>query len=307
MLRSSILITLLSVCFRFAQVSAQDTLMRTYQVHHLEWPVSDGCEMVRHSFYTLCYNEQHEQAAWVAYMLTEANTHKQIERSNRFMKDPDVSTGSATDNDYTKSGFDRGHLAPAADMSFNATAMEESFYYSNMSPQIPGFNRGVWKRLEEQVRNWAQLYDTIFIATGPVLQSDLPAIGPNRVSVPRYYYKAILTYTKQRQQAIALLLPHESSRQSLQHYVISIDSLESLTGIDFFERLPDVLEEQLERKSDSEQWNWYTKPDTGRDISSSTLSVAVQCRGFAKSTGNRCRNKTTNENGFCYRHQAQVR
>lgn len=307
MLRSSILIPLLSACFAFVQVSAQDTSMRILQVHHLEWPVSDGCEMVRHRYYTLCYHEQHEQAAWVAYMLTSTRTNKLVERANRFLVDPKIATGSANNDDYAKSGFDRGHLAPAADMSFDWEAMEESFYYSNISPQMPGFNRGIWKRLEEQVRNWAQLYDTIYIATGPVLQSDLPAIGPNRVSVPKYYYKAILTYTQRHQEAIALLLPHESSRQSLQHYVISIDSLESLTGIDFFERLPDVVEEQLERKSDSEQWNWFTKPDTGREASTSTPSVAVQCKGFAKSTGNRCRNKTTNENGFCYRHQAQVR
>src|SRR5574344_20414 len=146
----------------------------------LEMPkVEPDDQIVKHSAYTLSYSEPHEQAEWVAYVLTKSHIQKNVDRTDKFMSDYSVTTGSASDNDYKKSGYDRGHLAPAADMAWDAQAMKESFYYSNMSPQLPGFNRGVWKRLEELVRDWAYQYDTLFVTTGPVLSDNLPVIGAN--------------------------------------------------------------------------------------------------------------------------------
>jgi len=118
-------------------------------------PVSPN-PIVEHSAYSLGYNEDHDQATWVAYTLTGAQaTSKLYERTDIFRDDPAVVTGSATLADYKGSGYDRGHLAPARDMTWSRTAMSESFYMSNMSPQIPGFNRGIWKQLESQVRQYA--------------------------------------------------------------------------------------------------------------------------------------------------------
>jgi endonuclease G len=149
-------------------------------------------EIVTHTAYILSYNEDHEQANWVAYVLTANETNSASnERTNRFFPDPLVKTKSASTVDYEGSGYDRGHLAPAEDMAWSSTTMKESFYYSNMSPQVPAFNRGVWKRLEELVRYWSTVYDSIYIVTGPVLTNNLPTIGPDKVSVPEYYYKAI--------------------------------------------------------------------------------------------------------------------
>jgi endonuclease G len=88
---------------------------------------------------------------------------KQIEK---FLEDKLVKTGSAVTKDYAKSGYDRGHPARAADLGWSAQTMRESFYFSNMSPQLPAFNRGIWKKMEEKVRDWALTYDTIFIVTG---------------------------------------------------------------------------------------------------------------------------------------------
>ena len=143
--------------------------------HHLpECPaIRSGDQIIRHFAYTLCYDEPHEQARWVAYELTLAETNGPEERASGFFEDPAVTTGSATDTDYAGSGYDRGHLAPAGDMTWSDRAMHESFYYSNMSPQVPSFNRGIWKKLETLVRAWAQVYDGILIATGPVLEPDL--------------------------------------------------------------------------------------------------------------------------------------
>lgn len=223
----------------------------------LEIPANVAGEaVVKHFAYTLSYNEMHEQASWVAYELTEAETHKTIDRSDKFVPDPAVKTGSATDKDYAKSGFDRGHLAPAADMGWSVKAMAESFYFSNMSPQDPGFNRGIWKKLEEQVRDWAIEYETLYIATGPVLSSGLRQIGPEGVSVPKYYYKVLLRYQDHDKQGIGFVLPNEPSSEPLQRFVVSIDSVEKLTGLNFFPKLPDQLESKLEKTSCLPCWKW---------------------------------------------------
>ncbi|MFN5333694.1 MAG: DNA/RNA non-specific endonuclease, partial [Bacteroidota bacterium] len=140
--------------------------------------------IIFHTGFAFLYNEKHEQASWVAYQLTREETNSIYSRTNKFIPDPLVKSQTANDNDYLGSGYDRGHLAPASDMGWSATTMTESFYYSNMSPQVPSFNRGIWKKLEEQVRTWAIEYDTIYVVTGPVLKDSLPTIGKNKVSIP---------------------------------------------------------------------------------------------------------------------------
>ena len=109
-------------------------------------------------------------------------------RGDDFRPDPAVPTGSATPQDYTRSGYDRGHLAPAADMSFSVKTMSESFYMSNMSPQAPQFNRGIWSKLEKQVRHFATKEKRIVVVTGPILPVEKTiTIGANKVTVPQYF------------------------------------------------------------------------------------------------------------------------
>jgi endonuclease G len=256
-------------------------------------------QIVRHLGYTLCYNEKHEQASWVAYDLTRNEAAGGYERTNKFIVDPSVSTGSATAADYANSGYDRGHLAPAGDMGWSATAMAESFYYSNMSPQVPGFNRGIWKKLEEQVRTWATTDSVLYVVTGPVLTEGLPTIGPNMVSVPKYYYKVLLDYHKPGFKAIGFVLPNIASSQPLSDFAVSVDSVERLTGIDFFPALPDGAEDLLESDCCPSCW-------TGSAVQAATpQSVnSTQCQGTTQS-GNRCRNMTRNPNGYCHLHQSQ--
>ena len=201
-------------------------------------------QIISHTAYLLSYNEEHEQANWVAYMLTSSKLGSGVERSNRFLEDPLVASGTATNADYAKSGYDRGHLAPAADMSWSVQVMQESFYYSNMSPQLPGFNRGIWKKLEEKVRDWALQYDTLYVVTGPILTACLPTIGPNQISVPKQYYKALIAPNQQK--GIAFLLPNAKSEQLLSQYVLSIDALEQLLHRDLFYQVKDELEKKME-------------------------------------------------------------
>lgn len=213
----------------------------------LETPLIREWESYLHHIgYGFVYDETHEQAKWIAYCLTKTEAMGVLERSDNFKEDPLVNSGTASDIDYAKSGYDRGHLAPAADMRWSKQSMEESFYYSNMSPQLPSFNRGIWKKLEEEVRDWAVILDSVLIVTGPVLSADLPSIGVNKVSVPKYYYKAIVDFQGSQAKGIAFLLPNEGSKQPLMDFAISINELEKLTKIDFFYQLDDKLENSVE-------------------------------------------------------------
>lgn len=213
-------------------------------------------DIIIHTAYTLKYSEEHEQAEWVAYKLTAERVRGSYKRTNDFRPDPKVKTGSASLSDYKGSGYDRGHLAPAGDMKWSATAMSESFYMSNMSPQVPGFNRGIWKKLEEQVRTWAKANEEIYIVTGPVLTDNLPLIRRNKVAVPNHYYKVILDYKEPELKGIGFVLPNESSKKSLQTYAVSIDSVEALTGIDFFPAVPDSSEEVIEATVGIDKWGF---------------------------------------------------
>jgi endonuclease G len=166
-------------------------------------------------------------------------------------------------------------------MGWSATAMSESFYYSNMSPQLPGFNRGIWKKLEELVRDWAVEYEGLYIATGPVLKPGLPNIGPNQVSVPAYYYKVILDYTEPDLKGIGFILPNAPSGDPLQNFSVTIDSVERFTGIDFFPLLPDNHEKLLESSRCLKCWSWPESGDS-KGKSDEGSSESKQCKGMIK-------------------------
>lgn len=224
----------------------------------LELPAYDsGAIIVEHPGYTLLYDEDHELPRWVAYHLTRDELYGTFERGDTFRKDPLVPTGSATPDDYRSSGYDRGHLIPAADLSWSEEAMEGSFYMSNMSPQVPDFNRGVWSKLEATVRNFADKEMAVYVVTGPVL-TDGPykTIGKNQVSVPNFFYKVILDYQEPEYKAIGFLLPNEGSKQDLTSFAVTVDEVEQVTGIDFFHRLNDKEEDLLEATLDLSKWDF---------------------------------------------------
>lgn len=225
---------------------------------HFGWPASpyQVMELVEYKSYALAYNEEHEQATWVAYRLSAQEKKRKHERYDRFMADANVTTGSAEPDDYANSGFDRGHLAAAADFATDKQAMKESFYMTNMSPQEPSFNRGIWSKLESKVRDWADENGSIWVVTGPVLlnQKRLKKIGANKVSVPRYYYKVILDIQEPGYNMVGFVLRNEGSSKELSDFVLPVDSIEALTGLDFFPILPDDIEEAMEGTVSLEQW-----------------------------------------------------
>jgi len=224
-------------------------------------PSASG-QVVKHRFYSLSYIEDHEQAEWVAYTLTRDNLKKEwVERQDNFLPDPKVRTGSATPNDYRNSGYDRGHLVPAADMAFDEDAMIETFFMSNISPQAKNFNKGIWRELEEMTRTWAEKNVKLFVVTGPVLAGAVKGkIGANQVSIPTAYYKVLLDLNEPEKKAIAFVIPNEISYEPLYKYVKSVDEVEQLTGIDFFpELMPKEMEQELEARYNLDLWEFNKK------------------------------------------------
>ena len=207
-----------------------------------------GAVILQYTGFVVKYNETYEQADWVAYLLTSSEASSEtLKRPNNFRPDHAVETETAAKDDYKGSGYDRGHLAPAGDMNWSDEALSDSFFFSNMSPQTPGLNRGKWRSLEELVRTWATANKEVYVVTGPVLtDGPFKTIGENQVAVPKRYYKVVLDYKKPEIKGIGFILPNERISLPLSDFAVSIDQVEQLTGIDFFHLLPDDIEESLE-------------------------------------------------------------
>lgn len=219
-------------------------------------PTTTTGVIVHHQYYALSYSEEHEQAEWVAYELKKSDIIYSNHKRPYFIDDPKVNTGSASWKNYIRSGYDRGHLCPAGDRRFSKKAFDETFYTSNISPQRNDFNAGLWNRLEQKTRYWAKKYDGLYIVTGGVLSPSLKSIGKEDVSVPEYFYKVLIDKSSGEYKAIGFLVPHKESDNALYTYVVPIDKIEKMTGIDFFPKLPDAIENKLEKSSDYKGWSF---------------------------------------------------
>ena len=209
-----------------------------YNISYL--PTSTTKQIVKHDYYTLSYHEKFEQAEWVAYELKKEYLLNNDFKRPYFVQDPKVVTGSADWRNYKKSGYDKGHLCPAGDMEFSKDAYTDTFYTSNISPQNREFNSGIWNRLENKVRYWASKYNSIYVVTGGILEESNKKIGTEKVSVPKYFYKIVVVKLENKHKAIAFLIPNEKSQKGIYEFVVSIETLEKMTGIDFFPNLKNL-------------------------------------------------------------------
>lgn len=219
-------------------------------INQLEIPISTRKreEIILHrTAFTISYNNDYKTPNWVAWELTRAETEGTEGRKNKFEPDPDLPEPRAEHSDYTHSGYDRGHMAPAADMKWNKKAMEESFYMSNICPQNRKLNRDDWGDLEEKCRNWAEKYGKAYIVCGPIYDSKSPKrIGKHKIAVPERFFKAILIYEGKTPIAMGFLFENKAHHQNLKNYLVSIDKIEEETGLDFFSKLPDTIESRIE-------------------------------------------------------------
>lgn len=186
------------------------------------------------------YCEKWEQPYYVKYTINKRDVFNKISRTDNFKADNRITTGSASLNDYYKSGYDRGHLKPAAVSKYSLETMEESFYLTNISPQLPAFNRYGWKNIEAEVRNLIKSYDSLIVYTGPVFNGITSTIGPNEVGIPKYFYKTVLVGDSSK--AFAYLCPHEKLSKPYSKYMVSIDKVEEIIGINLYPGLDERLE-----------------------------------------------------------------
>ncbi len=215
-------------------------------------------QVVEHVGYTVSYNSDWRIPNWVAYELTAEEVQGVEPRGNDFVPDPDI-IGSPSTDDYKNSGYDRGHMAPAADMKWSKQAMTESFYTSNICPQNQNLNKGDWKDLEEHVRNMATKYDHIYIACGPIVSAKPKTIGQysciDRIAVPDAFFKAILRPKDESWSALGFMMPNQAGHNELSSYAMSIEELEMIIDMDLFYNLPDDIEEHVERTFNLTDWD----------------------------------------------------
>lgn len=220
------------------------------------FPSSTTGAVVSHKNYALSYSEKHEQAEWVAYELSKRHLSNNNFKRPYFQIDKKVKTTAADWRNYKRSGYDRGHLCPAGDRRFTYDAYHETFLTSNISPQNHDFNSGIWNFLEQKTRYWAKRYDKVYVVTGGVLTDGLKSIGYESVSVPDYFYKVILDNNASNPKMIAFLMPNKNVPVKLKEYIVSVDHLEKLTGIDFFPSLDDKIENRLEASNSASGWKF---------------------------------------------------
>lgn len=186
---------------------------------------------------------------WVAYELLPEETMGEAVRKSSFKRDERVKNG-AVHGDYTHSGYDRGHLKPAADSKSSQERMDASFLMTNVAPQSPALNRGSWKQLEERVRSWTQEYGAIHVVCGPGPET-IGTLGEHDVAIPADCWKAVLR-TAPDTACIAFLMPNTMEKlRPFAAYRITVDSLEHRLGIDLFPQLPHATEQHIERQIDS--------------------------------------------------------
>lgn len=212
-------------------------------------------QILKRTGYVASYNKTTLLPNWVAWHLTAERTEGSAKRSGvDFAEDTEVPEPRATDWDYYDSGYDRGHMCPAADNKWSKKAMEESFLFTNMCPQNGNLNRGDWNEMEMACRKWAKKYGDLYIVCGPILyKGKHKTIGKNKVVVPEAFFKVVLR-TGDDPQAIGFIYKNTSGNRPKDSYVNTVDEVERITGIDFFPSLPDDVEKKVEAECDLGLW-----------------------------------------------------
>jgi len=211
-------------------------------------PTSSCGEIIHYSNYSVSFCEEYRLSEWsIYYKDTNSTEGRYSRRGLNFIRDPRLKGRDANDGSYYKNPYDKGHLVPASDMSNNLQSLKETFFYTNSTPQHYSFNRGGMKQLEVKIREWTRKFGTVAIITGWVVEDDFNNyiwVGHPSIPIPNYYYKVFIDIQGNR--SVAFLIPNKKITKTLMEYVVSIDYLESVTGLDFFYKLPDDVELSFE-------------------------------------------------------------
>ena len=259
---------------------------QTINLENIEIPtINDdrSNRIITHKGYTVSYNYDWKIPNWVAYELTDKEVAGEVPRYDRFKPDPMVpQNATATTDDYKFSGYDRGHMAPAADMKWDEQVMKESFYLSNICPQNPNLNGGVWKDLEEQVRGLASQKGKIFVVCGPIVKNTDETIGTNKVVVPQGFYKVLLQEDGEELHAIGFVYDNVSGRRPMSTYARTVDEVEGITNIDFFPSLPNMIERKIETDIDFSKWTISDTMETPKTVNKETINKETDTQEIIK-------------------------
>ena len=210
--------------------------------------------------YAIHYRYDTKTAEYVVEHPTLEKINGKSKRKDDFRPDPEIAKQhQSLLSDYAGNPFDRGHLVPAGDNTQNDDVMSESFFLSNMVPQVPNHNRGIWKQLETAVRNWVIEGKDVYVITGTFYNKGYKEIGNNKVGIPDYMWKVIVDAKSNK--AIAFMFPNAPLPvEDLHKYIVSISEIEVKTGINFNPKLPEKQQNELEKsKADQKDWSSLTK------------------------------------------------
>lgn len=212
--------------------------------------------ILKRTAYTVSYNKETRCPNWVAWHLTKNHTQGSYKRDGmKFTEDEEVKTPRATNSDYYRSGYDRGHMCPSGDNKWSYTTQKESFLFTNICPQNHDLDAGVWNDLEQACRHWANIYGEVWIVCGPVYKgSNHKKIGKNKVVVPEQFFKVVLTKKNGRYLSLGFLYDNKGGRKPMAEYVRTVDEIEEITGFDFFSALPDNIENSVEAEAILRDW-----------------------------------------------------
>lgn len=204
----------------------------------------------------MCYNFKTKIPVWVKYEFTAKETDGPYTRKGMFFRqDEKIIVPQADDSDYRRSGWSRGHLAPAGDFKWSEDAMWETFYYTNCCPQNEKLNSGLWNSLEMRVRRWANEYSKVEIVTGPIIgENRYGTIGANKVVVPDKFFKALLIHNGTCYHAIAFVVLNSEQNAPLKNCAITVNELEKLINTDLFSFLDNQIEESVEGSLNYKIW-----------------------------------------------------
>lgn len=212
--------------------------------------------MIDHQYFKIAYNSKRRLPEYVTYQLTAGQLkNKAAERNNKFIPDPvlvEKNIPYVVTAEYTKSGYDRGHLAPSADFAWNQEANNMTFVMSNMAPQTPGLNRDAWKRLEDQVRKWACGEEKITVITGPVLADNLPRMKSG-LEIPQDFFKIIIDETAPKK-TIAFVYHQTDKGNVLNERIVPMNNVEKATGIAFQQDFPELRNEKMRVPASLNEW-----------------------------------------------------
>jgi endonuclease G len=225
-----------------------------YHPERKDLPSYSG-ELLEYDYFTISFSPKYKQAEWAAWELTKESLSKpNVRRKTFFSEDKNLRSATLSPFDYQGSGYQRGHLVPAADVAFDTASVAQSHYMTNISPQKRGFNNGIWRELEQNTRDWAWKYNKVYVVTGPVFIEPVQYMKSG-VAKPNSFFRVILTKSAGQFHGVGFVIANDLSDRHLSEYIKTIDEVEFITKFDFYKGLlRDQDEEAVETTVNPDMW-----------------------------------------------------